>query len=474
MTCEVIPMRKFVVALICIFVVAFSLPALAPVQYELRKKHVLGGDGGWDYLTYDATGHRLFISRGTRVVVVDPDQGTVLGEIPDTAGVHGIALAQDLGKGFTSNGRDNTVTVFDLKTLKETSKIKLEGAENPDAIMYDAFSKRVFTFNGRSKNATVIDAVKGTVVGNIALTGKPEFAVADGKGLVFVNIEDTAELTSIDASKAAVVNTWKLTGCEDPSGLDMDVKNRRLFAGCHNKVMAVVNADTGKVVATVPIGEGVDANAFDPGTQLAFSSNGDGTLTVVHEDSPDKFTVVQNAETQKFARTMALDTVSHNIYLVTAEIEITPPVKEGDRPARKMKPGTFTLLVMAEKAAAKPEVKPAEPPKKATPAKAAAAAAPSAEPPKKTIPAKAAAAPSPESAALYKSKCQVCHGADGAGSVAGKKMGAIDFHAPDVTRQSDADLLTIIKKGKGKMTAYDGKLTDDQIKGLIAYIRSLK
>ncbi len=454
---KVDPMRtKLIVALICVFVIAFSLPALAPVQYQLKHKHVLGGDGGWDYLTYDPAGKRLFISRGTHVMVVDPEKGTILGDIPDTAGVHGIALAQDLGKGFTSNGRDNTVTVFDLKTLKETARIKTEGGENPDAIMYDAFSKRVFTFNGRSKNATAIDAVNDKVVGTIPLNGKPEFAVADGKGLVFVNIEDTGELTSIDAAKAVVAHTWKITGCEDPSGLDMDVKNRRLFAGCHNKVMAVINADDGKVVATVPIGDGVDANAFDPGTQLAFSSNGDGTLTVVHEDSPDKFTVVQNAETQKFARTMALDTNNHNVYLVTADIEIVPPAKEGDRPSRKMKPGTFTLLVMAETAAAKP----AAPPK--TPA------AP------KAAPKAAAAAPSAESAGLYKSKCQICHGADGTGSVAGKKMGAKDFHAPEVAKQSDAELIDTVKKGKGKMTAFAGKLTDDQIKGLIAFIHTLK
>jgi DNA-binding beta-propeller fold protein YncE/mono/diheme cytochrome c family protein len=455
--------KQFVLALICVFAMVFSLPALAPVQYQLKQKHILGGDGGWDYLTYDAAGKRLFISRGTRVMVVDPEKGSVIAEIPDTAGVHGIALAQDLGKGFTSNGRDNTVTVFDLKTLKETAKIKLEGAENPDAIMYDPSSKRVFTFNGRSKNATAIDAEKGTVVGNIPLNGKPEFAVADGKGMVFVNIEDTSELTSIDAAHAKVVNTWKLTGCEEPSGLDMDRKNRRLFAGCHNKVMAVVDADTGKVVTTVPIGQGVDANAFDPGTQLAFSSNGDGTLTVVHEDSPDKFTVIQNAETQKFARTMALDTNTHNVYLVTAEIEELPPAKEGERPRRSMKPGTFTLLVMSQTPAAKP----------AEPAKPAQAAKP-AEPAKKPAAPQAAATPSKEAEGLYKAKCQVCHGPDGTGSVAGKKMGAKEFHSPEVAKQSDAELFDAVKKGKGKMTAFAGKLTDDQIKDLIKYVRSLK
>jgi DNA-binding beta-propeller fold protein YncE len=334
----------FVVACMC----AGSVKAFAPTQYQVKQKYVLGGDGGWDYLTFDAAGKRLFISRGTHVMVVDPYKGAVVGDIPDTGGVHGIAIAQDLGKGFTSNGRENTVTVFDLKTLKQTAKIKIEG-ENPDAILYDPFSKRVFTFNGRSNNATVIDATNGTVVGNIPLDGKPEFGVADGKGGVFVNIEDKSEITSIDAKKAAVIKSWPLAPCEEPSGLAMDQKHRRLFAGCHNKMMAVMDADSGKVIATPAIGDGVDANGFDADKQLAFSSNGDGTLTVVHEDAPDKFTVVENAETQKSARTMALDTTNHDVYMVAAEFEPAPPPKEGERPRRTMKPGTFTLLVVGKK-----------------------------------------------------------------------------------------------------------------------------
>src|SRR5712672_146938 len=342
-------MRKQVAILMAVACLcAGSMKAFAPTQYQLKQKYVLGGDGGWDYLTFDPAGKRLFISRGTHVMVVDPYKGSVIGDIPDTPGVHGIALAQDLGKGFTSNGRENSVTVFDLKTLKQTAKIKIEG-ENPDAILYEPSSKRIFTFNGRSKNATVIDAEKGTVVGNIPLDGKPEFGVADGKGGVFVNIEDKSEVTSIDAKKAAVVKSWPLAPCEEPSGLAMDQKHRRLFAGCGNKMMAVVDADSGKVIATPAIGEGVDANAFDADKQLAFSSNGDGTLTVVHEDTPGKFTVVENAETQRTARTMALDTTNHDVYLVAAEIEMAPAAKEGERPRRSMKPGTFTLLVVGKK-----------------------------------------------------------------------------------------------------------------------------
>src|SRR6516162_5354968 len=342
-------MRKpILAALVMMFVLASLAVAFAPSKYQVKQKYVLGGDGGWDYLTFDPAGKRLFISRGTHVMVVDPYKGSVVGDIPDTAGVHGIALAQDLGKGFTSNGRDNTVTVFDLKTLKETAKIKIE-AENPDAILYDSASKRVFTFNGRSKNATVIDAAKGTVVSNIPLDGKPEFGAADGKGMVYVNIEDKSEVTSIDAKKAAVVKNWPLAPCEEPSGLAMDQKHRRLFSGCHNKMMAVTDADKGKVIATPTIGQGVDANAFDADQQLAFSSNGDGTLTVVHEDAPDKFTVVDNAETQRSARTMALDTTNHDVYLVAADFDEAPPAKEGERPRRTMKPGSFTLLVVGKK-----------------------------------------------------------------------------------------------------------------------------
>lgn len=341
--------KQLFIGLLLFFAVAFSGSAKSPVQYALKQKFTLGGDGAWDYISYDPEGKRLFISRATRVQVVDPEKGTLITEIPNTTGVHGIALAQELGKGFTSNGRENTVTVFDLKTLQEAAKIKLDGAENPDAIVYDPASKRVFTFNGRTKNSSAIDATNNTVVATISLDGKPEFAAADGKGMVYVNIEDKSEIQSIDARNAKVVNTWPLTGCEEPSGLAMDQKHRRLFSGCGNKVMAITNADSGKVITTVPIGQGVDANGFDPGTELAFSSNGDGTLTVVHEDSPDKFAAVQNAETQRGARTMAVNPHNHEVYLVTAEFDEQPPAEGQTRPRRTMKPGSFTLLVMSQK-----------------------------------------------------------------------------------------------------------------------------
>ncbi len=251
--------------------------------YHVIQTYKLGGDGGWDYLTFDKASNRLFISRSTHVIVMDADSGKVVGDIPDTPGVHGIALAPEFGRGFVSNGRDNSVTVFDLSNLKALSKIKV--GENPDAILYDPASKRVFTFNGKSHDVTAIDAAKGAVVGTIKVDGKPEFAASDEKGEIFVNIEDKSELMALDPNKLQVRARWPLAPCEEPSGLAIDRKNRRLFSGCGNKMMSVVDADSGKLVTTLPIGDGVDANAFDPETGLAFASCGEGVLTVVHEDS---------------------------------------------------------------------------------------------------------------------------------------------------------------------------------------------
>lgn len=343
--------KIYMFILVCaslLFSVCASTQAASISRYQLAHKYDLGGDGGWDYLTYDPAGQRLFISRATRVMVVNPDKGIIIAEILNTPGVHGIALAQDLGKGFISNGKESTVTVFDLKTLKEIARIPVTG-ENPDCILYDQVTHRVFTFNGRSSNATVIDAKSDKVITTIHLDGKPEFAVADGKGEVFVNIEDKSELTRIDAGKATVISTWSLAPCQEPSGLAMDRKHRRLFSGCHNKLMAITDADSGKVLATLPIGEGVDATGFDATTGLAFSSNGEGTLTVIHEESPQRFSVVQTADTQKYARTMALNIRNHDVYLVTADIQMTPPKVLGGRPGRLVLPGTFTLLVMNQK-----------------------------------------------------------------------------------------------------------------------------
>jgi DNA-binding beta-propeller fold protein YncE len=332
-------------ALLTILGATFALAADS--GYHLINTYKLSGDGGWDYLIVDSSARRLYISRATHVMVIDADSGKPVGDIPDTPGVHGIALAPELGRGFISNGREGTVTIFDLKTLQATTKVK--AGENPDAILYDPASKRVFAFNGRSHDATAIDAAAGQVLGTIKLEGKPEFAASDGKGEIFVNIEDKSQIDAIDPAKLEVKASWPLAPCEEPSGLAIDRENRRLFAGCGNKMMAVVDADTGKVLATPPIGEGVDANAFDPGTGLAFASCGEGVLTVVHEDSPTKFSVVENVATQLGARTMALDEKTHNVYLVTAKFG-PPPAATADNPhpRRTILPDSFVVLVFGK------------------------------------------------------------------------------------------------------------------------------
>jgi DNA-binding beta-propeller fold protein YncE len=315
-------------------------------SYHIVAKIAAGGEGGWDYLIADTASERLYVSRGTHVMVVDLARDSVIGDIPNTPGVHGIALAPALGRGFTSNGRDTTVTIFDLRTLASIAKVKVTG-RNPDAIVYDPASGRVFTFNGGGANTTAIDAATGAVVGTIDLGGKPEFAVSDGKGTVYVNIEDKSEVVAFDSKGLTVKHSWPLAPCEEPSGMAMDRARGRLFAVCSNKLMAVLDLATGKVITTLPIGQGVDGSGFDPATGLAFASNGEGTLTVVHEDSPDKFTVVGTVPTQRGARTMTLDQKTHRIYLSTAQFGPPPaPTPERPNPRPPMIPGTFTILVL--------------------------------------------------------------------------------------------------------------------------------
>jgi DNA-binding beta-propeller fold protein YncE len=309
-------------------------------KYKVTKTIAVGGDEGWDYVTVDSAARHVYVSHGSHVVVLDADSDTVIGDIPDTQGVHGIAIAADAGRGFTSNGRANTVTIFDLKTLKTIGTVK--SGTNPDAIIYDPATKRVFTMNGRSQDTTAINAADGTVAGTLALGGKPEFAVAAGDGTVFVNIEDKSELVHFDAQKLTVLHRWPMAPCDEPSGLAGDLKTHRLFAGCGNKLMAVISMENGKVVATVPIGDGVDANAFDPETNFAFASTGDGNLSVVHEDSPDKYSAVATVPTKKSARTMGLDLKTHKVYLPAAEFDAPAA---GERRG-KMKPGSFVLVVV--------------------------------------------------------------------------------------------------------------------------------
>ena len=317
-----------------------AAPATGPSGYRLVRTVPLPGDEGWDDLALYQPSHRLFITHGTHVVVVDLSNFSIAGDIPDTPRVHGVAFAGAFG--FTSNGGDNTVSVFDLKTLQVVKRIAV--GKGPDAILYDPATKKVLTFNGGSKDATVIDVASQTVDGTVPLGGKPEFAAADGKGKVYVNIEDTSEIAVLDPKNMTVLNRRPLSPCTEPSGLAIDIVHHRLFAVCRNKMMAVVDALNGKIVATPAIGEGPDGAGFDPGTHLAFSSNGEGTLTVVREVSPNDFKVIDTVQTQKRARTMKLDTQTHDVFLVTADFN--PPATPGARPT--VVPGTVRLLVYAK------------------------------------------------------------------------------------------------------------------------------
>jgi DNA-binding beta-propeller fold protein YncE len=326
---------------------ALSTAVQAAPQYRIAHEVSLPGDGGWDDLTFDDGGHRLFIAHGTQVQVVDTDKLTLAGSIADTPGVHGIALATDVGHGYISAGRSGTIVVFDLKTLARLKEIKATG-ENPDAIIYDSATHRVFSFNGRGRNATVVDVKTDEVIGTIALDAKPEFAVSDGKGLVYVNLEDKSSIARIDTQHMKVSAVWPVKGCEEPSGLAIDLTGQRLFAGCANKVMAVVDARSGRTIGTAPIGGGVDGAKYDSGTHLAFASCGEGVLTVVATGEGGAPEVAQSLATQRGARTMALDEHSHRVFTVTAELGPPPAATaENPHPRPAIQPGTFRLLVVA-------------------------------------------------------------------------------------------------------------------------------
>jgi DNA-binding beta-propeller fold protein YncE len=326
--------------------------SLAPLTtgaaaYRLQGEIPVGGEGGWDYLSIDPAGRKLYVSHGNSVVVVDIEKNKVAGEIADTPGVHGIALASDLGKGFTTNGRENKLGVVDLKTLKTTSKI--ETGANPDGMLYNPDRHEVYAFNGRGASVTIVDAKLGSVIATTPLGGKPEFAAIDPEaGRVYNNLEDKSELIAINTKSHEVVNRWPIAPGEEASGMAFDLKNHRLFLGCGNKLMLMVDSKNGHVVASVPIGSGVDANAFDPQTQLAFASCGDGTVTIAHEDSPDHLTVVQTLNTERGAKTMTLDPTTHRIYLGSAKFEDPAP---GQRRG-KIIPGTFKILIYEPEATA--------------------------------------------------------------------------------------------------------------------------
>jgi DNA-binding beta-propeller fold protein YncE len=313
--------------------------------YRMTDPLPIGGDGGWDYPSVDPNTHWLYLSRATHVTVVDTGTGKSVGEIPDTPGVHGIALAPELNRGFISCGQANVVKVFDLKSRAVLASVPT--GDGPDAILYEPTTQRVFAFNGRGKSATVIDARTNTVVATIALAGKPEFSRADGRGNVFVNIEDTAELARIDAGTASLRARWALPQCEQPTGLALDAAHRRGFSTCGNQILAVTNLDSGQSVASVPIGKGVDGGEFDPATQNIFSANGEGTMTVVRELGPDQYTVLQTLTTQRGARTIALDTSTQRLYLPTAQLSpAAAATPDNPRPRPTPVPGTFVVLVV--------------------------------------------------------------------------------------------------------------------------------
>ncbi|HEY3781564.1 MAG TPA: hypothetical protein VGL56_10800 [Fimbriimonadaceae bacterium] len=319
--------------------------AQAP-NYHLEKEIKVGGDGAWDYLAVDSKSHRLYLSRSSHVMVIDTTNNSVVGDIPDTPGVHGAAIVTKHGVGFTSNGGDSTVKEFDLTTLKEVKRIKV--GDRPDAILYDPYSDRVFTFNAASHDSTAIDAATGEVAGTIPLDGKPEFPATDGKGKMFVNIEDKSEITEFDPKALKVTTSWPIAPGEEASGLAIDRKNHLLFAVCSNQKMAILDYTTGQVVASPTIGNGPDAAGFDTG--YAFSSNGeDGTITVVGKDASGNWAPVQTVQTRKSARTMIVDRGTHKIYLVCAEFGPAPASIQPSRRRRRppMIPGTFTLLIVS-------------------------------------------------------------------------------------------------------------------------------
>ena len=294
-----------------------GISTASAAEFSITRKISIPGQGSWDYLTVDEGARRLYVSHGAQVEVLDVDSGAIVGKVENTPGVHGIAIAAELGRGFVSNGQSSTVTIFELKTLKTIAQVPT--GKKPDAIIYDPATSRVFAFNGDSSSATVIEAATGKVAGTVDLGGGPEFAVADGSGYVYDNVEDQGLVLKINSRSLRVEQRWPTAPCASPSSMAMDRQDRRLFLGCRNKVMAVMNADTGHVITTLPIGDHVDATAFDPASGLIFNSNGEGTITVIHEDSPDKYSSVENVKTVPKAKTMALDPKSHQLFLSTAE-----------------------------------------------------------------------------------------------------------------------------------------------------------
>jgi DNA-binding beta-propeller fold protein YncE len=335
--------------LMVLLATASTLLAQSPSVYHISHTYTLGGDGGWDYVIPDPPNHRLFIGRQNRVMVVDENDGKLLGEVTGINGAHGVALVDHTGHGFATSGNDSSVVMFDLKTFKVLGRIP--AAEDADAIIYDSASDRVFTFNGDAHSSTVIEPKAGKLVTNLQLGGKPEYGVSAGNGKIYANIVDTGEVVEIDTKKLSVTRRWSTAPAKQPVAMAIDVKHHRLFSGCRSGVMAISDYDSGKVVATVPIGAGVDGAAFDPATGDAFASNFDGTLTVIHQDGPDKYHVVENVQTALGGRNLGLDTQTHRVFVVSAKFGPAPAEATATNPRRRppVIAGSFMMMVVEHK-----------------------------------------------------------------------------------------------------------------------------
>jgi YVTN family beta-propeller protein len=333
--------------IVTIILISFSFISCISQEYKVSKKIKIVGNEGWDYLAVDEVNQHLFVSHGSVVNVIDLISDQTIATIPDTKGVHGIAIANDLNKAFITDGKDNSVTIVDLKTFKLIEKVSIEG-QKPDAVLYDKFSQKVFTYNANSNDATVLDAVTNKVVKTIPLGGKPEFSVTNAKGLIYVNIEDKNEIKTIDTNTLKVTATWSIAPGDEPSGLAIDLETNRLFSVCGNKLMIVVDASNGKIIKTLPIGDGCDGVAFDPKKKLVFSSNGEGTITVVKEQNAKSFSVLETVKTQKGARTIAINKTTGTLYLSTADFGAKPKATiENPSPRASIAPDSFVVLVVA-------------------------------------------------------------------------------------------------------------------------------
>jgi DNA-binding beta-propeller fold protein YncE len=324
----------------------FAAGPLSAQAYSITHTYALGGDGGWDYVVTDAPNHRLFVGRSNRVMVIDMNDGHLIGEVTGINGAHGTALANGTGHGFATSGNDSSVVMFDSKTYKTLGKIP--AAEDADAIIYDPASKRVFTFNGDANSSTVIDPRKGTLLTNIPLGGKPEYGQSARNGMVYANLTDSSQVVEIDAKNMRVTRRWSTAPCKNPVSMAIDTRNQRLFSGCRSGVMAISDYKNGRLITTVPIGSGVDGAGYDPVMRDAYASNADGTLTVIHQDTPDSYHVAENVQTMQRARNMGLDPASHRIYVVSAKFGPAPAESTATNPRRRppMLPGTFTVMVV--------------------------------------------------------------------------------------------------------------------------------